>query len=140
MKIESLKQTIEDVENLYGNTMHVYVATDDEETILNPNDDVVSDFTSEVVWTKPMPPKKSSMRYDHKHDEESHDDGDIPTLLLIPKHEGDDITNAVKKLNMIVNALDSAGYIGDNARIPEVSTREGAVIEDILHIVNNDSF
>lgn len=139
MKIESLKQTIEDAENLYGTDMHVYVATDDEETVLNPNDDVVSDFTSEVVWTKPMPPKKSIMRYDHRHDEENHANDDKPTLLLIPKHEGDDVTNAVKKLNMIVSALDSAGYIGDNARIPDVSTREGAVIEDIMHVITNET-
>lgn len=106
MRLESLDQTLNDARNVYGEDLHVYIATDNDSTPNYENDDVVSDFSTEVVYMRPMEHGQSHAVYDHSDDSSDDRDGRLPVMLLLPKHEGDDESSARKTLRLVVEAFD----------------------------------
>lgn len=81
MKLESLKELVEDMETLYGD---VYIGIPDDNTE-TPSDDIIVDFTSETIRMKPLG-KQNKGSYDHVDDDKSSDDNLKPTLILRPKY------------------------------------------------------
>lgn len=87
MKLESLKQLVEDMEALYGDDadVHVYIGIPDDGTE-TPSDDIIVDFTSETIRMKPLE-KQNKGSYDHVDDDKNSDDDALkPTLILRPKY------------------------------------------------------
>lgn len=87
MKLESLKELVEDMEALYGDDadVHVYIGIPDDSTE-TPSDDIIVDFTSETIRMKPLG-KQNKGSYDHVDDDNKSSDDDLkPTLILRPKY------------------------------------------------------